>query len=352
MSDTMIERAARVDPVPAGAFDDLADTPWGRATLDAIVAAPASKARGIGRRPAVSWALTLGAAGAAAVIAAGVVVATGDGPAPRSSSGPDRPPAGTTEELPRLLITAPGWRIARAWQTDTSAEITFENGRRWIDLNWYPGRLFEDYVADRRREADATSRVVVAGHEAFVFRHDGNAPIGVTFYALWRDGSYAVELRTDVIPTGSEFEEIARSFERVDEDTWLAAMPPRVVTPDERREAIERIVADMSLPPGFDLEELADRQVVTDSLDFGIASAVVCGWIDHWVEADRRGDESGRREAAEALAGAHRWRAVADNSIGAGYVDDVADAMATGEPVLGERSRPVGAGYRRHVGCD
>jgi hypothetical protein len=183
-----------------------------------------------------------------------------------------------------------------------------------------------------------------------LFRHDGNVPIGVTFYALWFDGSYAVELRTDVIPEEAEFRDIARSVESVDLDTWLAAMPERVVTPDERRQAIERIVADMEVPPNVDLDELAERQLVTQSLEFEVATVVVCGWIERWVDADRAGDEGGRREAAEAMAGGHNWDAVADNGMWAEYVAGVAEEMANGGPADG--SGAVGDRFRRDIGCD
>jgi hypothetical protein len=249
------------------------------------------------------------------------------------------------------LITAPGWRLSRAEDHGADGgETTFENGRLWVSVNWYQGHFYDHYVKDRRRGAERSAEITVAGHDGFLFRHDGNVPIGVTFYALWFDGSYAVELRTDVIPEESELREIARSVERVDVDTWLAAMPESVVTPDERRQAIERIVADMDVPTNVDLEALAARQVVTESLEYEVATAVACGWIERWIEADRANDEAGRREAAEAMAGAHNWDAVAANGMWAEYVAGVAEEMANGGSVDG--SGAVGDRFRRAIGCD
>jgi hypothetical protein len=341
--DALMEIAARVDPLPADAYRGLAGTAWGRDTLDSIL-----KARPRGTRRGVR---ALAALAVAASVAGLVVLAQ---PAERRSVPERRWSAALVtraQQSPRLLIAAPGWRIDRANDYgEDGGETTFGNGRLWMDVNWYPGRLYDMYVTDRRRGAERVAELTVDGHHAVLFRHDGNAPIGVTFYALWFDGSYAVELRTDVIAEESDFREVARSVESVDVDTWLAAMPESVVTPEERQRAIERIVADMDVPPNVDLQELAGRQVVTQSLDFEVATAVVCGWIEWWIEADEAGDEAGRREAAEALAGAHDWDAVAGNSIQAGYVAGVAEEMQSAGAAGGSGS--VGARFRRDVGCD
>lgn len=341
--ETLMEIARRVDPVPPGAWEGLTGTQWGQDTLDAIVRSRARRGRG------VRW---MAAAAAAAAVAAGIVVATRPverAPAPERGWAPAL--VARAQESPRLLVTAPGWRLSRAEDFgEDGGETTFEKGRLWVSVNWYPGHLFDRYVKGRRRGAERSAGIAVAGHDGFLFRHDGNAPIGVTFYALWFDGSYAVELRTDVIREESEFREIARTIERVDVDTWLAAMPQSVVTPEERRQAIERIVADMEVPPNVDLEALADRQLVTESLEYEVATAVVCGWIERWIEADRAGDEAGRREAAEAMAEGHNWDAVAANGMWAEYVARVAEEMADGASADGAGS--VGDRFRRDIGCD
>ena len=341
--ETLTEIAARVDPARAGAWEGLAETQWGRNTLEGIVAPRARRDRGVRR---------MVAAVAAAAVVAGIVVAT------RPAEQPPAPERGWSpalvtraQESPRLLVTAPGWRLTRAEDyAGDGGDTTFEKGRLWVSITWYRPEFYDHYVKDRRRGAERSAEVTIAGHDGFLFRHDGNVPIGVTFYALWFDGSYAVELRTDVIAEESEFREIARSIESVDVDTWLSAMPESVVTPNERRQAIERIVADMDVPPNVDLDELADRQVVTESLEYEVATAVACGWIEQWIDADRAGDEGGRREAAEAMAGAHDWDALAGNSIWRGYVAGVAEEMSSGASADG--SEAVGDRFRRDIGCD
>lgn len=339
--ETLTEIAARVDPVRDGAWEGLAETEWGQDTLGSIVKSRADGGRGLKR---------MVAAVAAAAVIAGIVVAT------RPAEQPPAPERGWepalvagAQESPRLLVTAPGWRLARADDFGTDGGDTeFENGRLWVSINWYRGEFFDKYVKDRRRGAERSAEITVAGHDGFLFRQD-NPPV-VTFYALWFDGSYAVELRSDVITEESDFREIARSVESVDVDTWLAAMPESVVTPDERRQAIERIVADMEVPPNVDLEALADRQVVTESLEYEVATVVVCGWIERWIDADRAGDEAGRREAADAMAEGHNWAAVASNGMWAEYVAGVAEEMANEAP--GDGSGSVGDRFRRDIGCD
>lgn len=339
---TLTEMAARVDPVSPGAWEGLAGTQWGRETLDAIVSSRPGRGR---------WVTRTATAVAAAAIVAGVVVVTRSAvQAPPPERGATPAHVATARQSPRLLITAPGWRLERAEDYgDDGGETSFRKGRLWVSINWYRAKFYDQYVNDRRRGAERSAEMTIAGHDAFLFRHDGNAPIGVTFYALWFDGSFAVELRTDVIPEESEFREIARSIERVDVDTWLAAMPASVVTPDERQQAIERIVADMDVPPNVDLDALASRQVVTESLEYEVATAVACGWIERWIDADRAGDEAGRREAAEAMAKAHDWDALASNGMWAQYVAGVAEEMADGAPAEGSGS--VGDRFRRDIGC-
>lgn len=340
--DTLLEMAARVDPVSPDGFRGLAGTQWGRDTLEAILKTRRRRRRHVAKAAA--------AVAVAASIAVVVALARPAEPPPVPEGRWTPAVVARAQRSPRLLITAPGWTLERADDHgEDGGETTFENGRRWVSVNWYPGRLYDHYVADRRGGAERVADVVIDGHDAVLFRHDGNAPIGVTFYALWFDGSYAVELRTDVIAEESELRDIARSVESVDVDTWLAAMPDSVVTPDERRQAIERIVADMDVPPNVDLDELANRDVVRSSIDFDVATVVVCGWIDRWIEADGADDEAGRREAAEALAGAHEWDALAANGIWAEYVAGVAEEMRNGEASDGSGS--VGARFRRDIGC-
>lgn len=340
--DALMTLAAGANPVPDDAYAGLSESAWGSDTLATILGSAPKPSRWRTR-------VALAAAAAAAAAVVGVVVTSSE-PEDRTAKSVWAPRlVRLAQESPRLLVTAPGWRVTRADGFGTEgAEMTFGNGRYWVGLYWYPGDLYEQYVDDRRTGADATSALRVAGSDAVLFRHDGTA-LGTTFYALWREGVHVVELRTDVVPSTAEFRDIARSVEAVGVDEWLAALPAGVVKPDERRRAVDEAAAGLPIPPGLDLDRLASDEVVQQrySLEFQVATLVACGWVDHWSG----GDEVAKRESVEALAGAAGWPAFRDGNMQAEYIQDVAAAMRDDGPAPGGGSGSLAAGYRRHLGC-
>lgn len=339
----LMEMASRLDPVPADAYRGLADSKWGRRTFETVVSAGLSR-----RRLARGFAA---AAVTAAVVAGAVAVVSTEPPAPKPESAWAPELVRLAQESPRLLITAPGWRVTRADGFGSgSEEMTFENGRYWVDIYWYPREDYERYVDSRRHDADVSAELRVAGNGAVLFRQDGNAPIRTTFYVLWKEGPHTVELRTDVVPSTAELREIASSVEAVDVETWLAALPPSVVEPAERHRTVERAAAGLPIPPEVDLDRIAGAEAVGagHSIEYEVATAVACGWIEHWAE----GDEAARREAVEALRSAGEWRAFRDGNMQLEYIEDVAAGMANGEPAPGGEASSLEAGYRRHLGCE
>lgn len=358
--DPLMTIARRVDPVPPDAFRDLAHSREGRRTLESILSA--DRAAGPARAPGTRWIKRIGAVAVAAAAVAGLLVLRSPDPSPRSPG--TRWAAAlveVAEEAPRLLVGAEGWRITSADEFEGShGEIWFENGRScqdadaadgcyWVSLAWYPVEYFDQYLADRRRDAARSWKITIAGQEAVVVRHDYQPP-AATFYALWVDGEHWLELRSDVIPTFDEFRAVADSVQVVDVDTWLSAMPASLVTPDERREAVDEVLADIPIPSNVDVEALRSASRVSSSVEDEVVGAVVCGWVRQWHDAQRSGDEASARQAVDALAGARDWK-VFSGLGGGGYVTDVADAMATGAPITPGSDVPVGAQYLRLLGC-
>ncbi|HEX2293718.1 MAG TPA: hypothetical protein VHN37_00225 [Actinomycetota bacterium] len=364
--EELLAIARRVDPVPSDAFSDLARSPEGIAML-AEITVTASRRRASRRVVAVA---------AVAAVLVGVVTATR--PEPRRPEARWSPALVVlAEESPRLLIHADGWRVTSAEELGGGhGEMFFENGRRcqlagasegcyWMSLAWYPVESYRRYLADRERGADASWDIEIDGHDAVLLRHDAPAPdvtegivgdpfTGTTFYALWADGGHWLELRSDVVPTVDEFRDVAATLHRVDVGEWLGALPDSVVQSHERPSEIDRILVDVPVPPHLDLEELASRPGVRGAIEYEVMTAVVCGWIDHWIEGNRSGDARVTSEAADALAGARRWRVFRDGGQFEEVVFEIADAMARGEPVdVGwDESVPAGVGYRRHLGCE
>lgn len=366
--DDLLTMAARVDPVPPEAFSGLAASPEGQRIFASVVDAR------VGRHARSSRRLVAVAALTAVVMA--LVVATRPDPDPRLSE-PKWSPAlvALAQESPRLLIHAEGWRVARADEfSGGQGEMFFENGRRcsdagrpedcdWMSLAWYPVESYRHYLADRRRGADGSWKIEIDGHDAVLFRHDAPPPdptpgiggdpfTGTTFYALWVDGGHWLELRSDVIPVTEEFRSVAATVHSVDVDTWLAALPPSVVQSYERPGEIDRILADVPVPAGFDLDELAARPGVRNEIETEVVTAVVCGWIDQWIEGRRSGNADAVTEAVEALAGARHWAVYAEHGQSELVVSEIADAMPRAEPVYGDGSLPPGVQYQRQMGCE
>ncbi|KAB1941991.1 hypothetical protein F8271_13540 [Micromonospora sp. ALFpr18c] len=106
------------------------------------------------------------------------------------------------------------------------------------------------------------------------------------------------------------------------------------------------VLADVPLPPGFDVAALEDIGV-SDAYQFGmgVMSRVGCGWIAEWQRARVSGDEAAVRRAADVLRGSHGWRVLREldragdwPEVFWGYADEVAAGT-------------LRAGYSQGLGC-
>jgi hypothetical protein len=256
--------------------------------------------RGMERRRAK---LGLGVA-AAAVVAALLVVGSWLG-----GSGNGRPEFAAAavrvaEANPRLLVTAPGWKIIRADEFELdSGELTFSDGGRRFELHWYPARLYEQYLRDR-------ANVSSPEHSILLGQPATTVDYGRDEYAtmLAPQGSVFIEVRGRL---GSKraYEEIVNSLRQVDVETWLGAMPPSTVRPEARSETVDQMLRGIPVPPGFDAATLQSESSISDqsSLAVKVGNAVACGWVESWIAARAAGDEAAAGRAVEAMAGSADW---------------------------------------------
>lgn len=370
--DALMTRARRIDPAAGDAFEGLAVSADGQAMLAAILESPpqrrdqvagptAIRRRKLRLGPIARRTIAIGVAAAVVLGIATIGSPDRETRAPRSVWSAEL--VGIAKQAPRLLLSGAEWRVTRADEFSAdSGEMIFENGRGctlapakegcyWMSLDWRPADTHADYLADRKRGSDSSSKATIDGHQAIVFEYDHTA-LGTTYQAMWLDGAHSLELRSDVIRSLHEFEAIAATLRQVDVDTWLSAMPESVVTPADRDDAIDRIVADIPIPSNVDLDDLRDNQEVREgeALEYQVVQTVICGWIGQWIDARKAGDEAGVRRAVEAMTGSRDWAAMKAYG-GRSYVFDVADAMANGTEVNGNTSLPTGVAYQRHVGC-
>ncbi|MET7946897.1 hypothetical protein [Micromonospora sp. NPDC005324] len=244
------------------------------------------------------------------------------------------------EGNPRLLINRSGWKvISLSTFDDEYGTIAFRRGGRELEMTWYSAAGYEDRHADRLNVSPAKS-VQVDGWPGDRFEYFSG-----DFSVLLRprDGMF-VEMITSGNWSVKDLDRVLADFVRVDARTWLAALPAEMVVPV--RERAVRVLADVPLPPGFDVAALEDIGV-SDSYQFGVGvtSRVGCGWIAEWQRARAGGDEAAVRRAADALRGSHGWRVLRDLDRVGDWSEvfwEYADEVAAGT---------VRAGYVPALGC-
>jgi hypothetical protein len=271
------------DPIPAG---------------DAFAAGLEPRPR---QRPLRPAALVVGLA---VVIAAVLLVAgafSGGGAHPTYAAAAIE----VAEANPRLLVTAPGWKVTDAGEFEADyGETTFGDGRRTLELHWYPAHFYRRYLRDRAQVSPPhRSRLLGRTATTVEYGHRGDyatmiAPIGGVFVEVrGRLGGHAA------------YEQVLHSLRPVDVDTWLAAMPARVVSPEARAHTVEAMLRGVPSPPGFDPSQLESETAVLNHYDLGVqvADAVACGWVESWLAARASGDEAAAQDPVEAMASSHHW---------------------------------------------
>jgi hypothetical protein len=298
------------------------------------------------RRVPRSGALVAGLCGAAVLALAFLLAGTPGG-------GGGHPSFATAaievaEANPRLLITLPGWEVIDAGEFDPDeGEVTFSDGARTFGIRWYPARYYESYLRDRAMvSAPKTSELL--GRTATTVHY------GRHEYAtmLSPQGRVFVEVRGR-LESRAEYDQVLRSLRAVDVEAWLEAMPPNVVRPEARAEAIGRMLRGVPLPPGFDRAGLEEEEAVLNhyQLAVTVAGAVSCGWVESWLSATESGDRAAAREAVDAMATAHGWPMMPTLIRGGGWSGNVWNAAA--EIANGDLNRgaagsvvhPDGSGY-------
>ncbi|MGW3785232.1 hypothetical protein ACWD5Z_11635 [Micromonospora chokoriensis] len=207
------------------------------------------------------------------------------------------------ERSPRLLIDQAGWTVVALSEfSENYGVVRFRRGGRELEMNWYPAYAYSDRYAGQR-DAGPGKSVRVDGWPADAFQS-----LSGDFTVLVRPrDNVVVEMKTSGKWSRKELDRVLADVVRVDARTWLAVLPAEMVVPVRERAA--KVLADVPLPPGFDVDALEDV-AVSDSYSFGVGvtSRVGCGWVAEWQRARASGDEAAARRAAEALRSSHGWR--------------------------------------------
>ncbi len=332
--------------------------------VEASPASPLTRRQPKGLRGHRRSIVVAGAAAAACVVAGALVATAGgsrdpvevgpstDSSAPETDVGDADDFAGVT----RYLVTAAGWGVTDVDESSGPeygghvGELELTDGSRLITLNWYPADQYDNFVDDRQNGAESTSHTTIDGHDALVFDEGSRR----TLSAWWLDGDNVFGLRGDNF-TLDEYLAVVATVREVDQDTWLAALPAGTVTPDDRAAAVEATLAELPVPDSLDVDALIATGTANDAhaVELEVTNAVICGWVQQWVDGTASGNAAAVDEATRAMTSSREWPPLVETASGTmkEFIWDVADAMAAGVPLEQSPDLPQGPGYQRHLGC-
>jgi hypothetical protein len=262
------------------------------------------------------------------------------------------PPAGSggaAGSFPLLLLQGPGWRVQHAnverRRKGVEGSIEFVTGKpipyetikilgpkehprekgmfpasvrqRRVEVSWRYESL--DEAVERQRSGihprgQKWVELPVLGTTAKVdtraeFYSNQGGPGNRQMTAFWEEDGRLVELRA-AVPDQAAFEARLDWLAKVDEATWLAAMPSTVVAPAEHDAAVAEMLRGIPTPKSFKPSRVRDEGLPTARYQVGAAvtGTVSCLWFRQWGEARRIGDGAAEAEAVKAMATARHWR--------------------------------------------
>lgn len=308
-----------------------------RPDLAAVTQSPPSRAR---RR--YPYLIGLAAAGVALLVAATQLLPSSD-EEPTRTTGPTTT-APSSSGVPRYLFS--DWAIRTVDESPPfGGEMTYDSGNGpMAQLAWYPEDRWDERLAQwglqgPPRPGPGPWDMVVSSTE----------PI-----ALWLADGYVFEVRANGLDVAT-FETYLVVIDEVDEETWLAQLPSDLVTPAERPDIVTEALAQLPLPDGFDGAALEGSPRVgrdVQAVRTEVTDAVICAWIDQWIEADDSGDRAAKAEAVAAMGSWRQWPTIPgpDGPWGQ-FVGQVADGMAADQPAPTNGEATQGQSYLRAVGC-
>jgi hypothetical protein len=357
--------AARVDRLDFGAMeaDLLADVEGRPAAHLEVGPAPRSHPR---RR----LALALGTAALAAALAVFLIFGNGGSGKPAEAYGADL--IRFAESTPLLLLEGPDWRVQEVTENrtreGTEGQMEFVTGKavpwgsirvtgndeegevaeglrqRLVHLDWR--ELSQESLStaiqyERGRPHPHGRRFVrlpVNDTIAFV---DTRAEIFVNqggrgdreMVAFWREGGYLLQM-VAAVPDLAAFEERLDWVTKVDSQTWLEAMPAKVVKAADLKSTEREMLKGIPLPRTFAFSRIPEEGLTTshDQVAGKVTRTVACLWFRQWGDAVRTGDAAAKVEAEKALLSSPNWPILRQMYNG-NYVGDIyryAQAMPQG----------------------
>jgi hypothetical protein len=340
------------------------DLEGGEAALEeALIAHPANieEAQLAGREPRYRpkrtrrTLLAGGVVAAAAALAVVLLVAGGGGTgSPARAYGAEV--VRFAESTPLLLLDGPGWRVANTWeQANGEGRMEFITGSpappgtrlsradrkrgilvtpgtrherlRRAELSWNDstqvrlvrrdGRLGRSFYSPSLGRTVTTyephpgrifrTEIPALGAEAFVdpraeYRPIQGGPGDRLMVAIWEEGGRLLEFRTSV-PSLAAFRERLGWLHRGGVETWLDALPQKVVKAAEYGARVHEMLHGIPVPPGFDAGRIPNLRLTTDRYQVAatVGGTVACAWFRYWGVARADHDAIAMHEAERVL---------------------------------------------------
>jgi len=347
MDEIALIRALASD---ADSFDTSARAA-ARQALDARIELASSATSPPKRHPAPRRRF-LALVGALALALAGLVVffAVGNGSrSPQPAYGAEL--VRFAESTPLLLLEGPGWRVqdlneyksregtqglmefvtGKPVPDETFRVTVGKNGvlqeeagmlpaavrQRKVELSWHSGKVEVPVTVPHpvrlpvlgttarvNTHADRIISTTKAGKQVIEPGKPGDRQMA----AIWTEGGYVLELRA-AVPDLAAFAERLDWLAKVDSQTWLDAMPAKVVKAADHEETVREMLRGIPLPSTFKPSRIPDEGLTTarSQLAGEVTATVSCLWFRQWGEARRAGNRAAELEAEKAMATALRW---------------------------------------------
>ena len=278
------------------------------------------------------------------------------------------------EASPLVLLDAPGWRVEYAdEQSRQEGELQFRRGptplpqdmkisaealegpvpadTRSATLHWSAGGI-RSWLEDRAASAAVAATAPVLGTVARVYQYEGGTPGHRDITALFRYDGRVLEFRAGAADIDA-FKVLLARLNRVDTDTWLAAMPASVIKTPDRDSTIRQMLQGVPVPPGFDPKDIEGADLTKDRYQLGaaVAGTVACQWFKRWSDARETNERAKEREAVTAMATAREWP-VLNEMEAKGHYPDVLYEFVAAMPKGDWYGRPLTGDVDSALGCD
>jgi hypothetical protein len=322
--------------------------------------------------------LLLGSAAAAVAVVVAILLVFDGGDPGRPSRAYGAELIRFAESTPLLLLEGPDWRVQDVYENKTregtEGQMEFVTGKavpyptlratgnveegqrveglpplsvreRKVELRWRNlseeslATAIADHRAYHHPHGKHFARLPVLDTIAFVdtrtetFLNQGG-PHDREMLAIWAEGGYLLELHGSV-PSLAAFGERLGWLTKVDSQTWLEAMPAKVVKAADFEATVKDMLKGIPLPKTFAISRVPDENLTTSRLqvEAKVTGTVACLWLRQWGEARRTGDEAAAQEAEKAMASSKHWpifREPGDQPYTGREIEEVAAAMPRG----------------------